>query len=98
MEINNFIIEADTFICENETFLKKFPRYISAPIVASFAEAIVKNDLNISKEDLRLHAINFLEEEKLEEVFYCMDEFIEAMVEFSSGYIVNQTKEHSIIC
>ena len=94
--MKNLILEAESFIRVNGKYKSIFPEEISAPIIAKFTEAFILNDLNLSKEDIKDQAIVFLEEEKLEEVFYCIEDFSDAMVEFTSRFIPNQTKTHSI--
>jgi UDP-glucose 6-dehydrogenase len=96
--MEKFIKSAELFLKENRNYLDKFPKEISAPIMAHFAHSVITNDLNLSKEDLAKQARIFLLEEELEEINYCIENFINAMVEFTSSFIGNQTETHQIKC
>lgn len=98
MKMKEIILLAENFIKSDKFYNECFPDEISAPIMASFVEPIISNELNISKSDLILQAKTFLIEEQLEEIDYCFDEFVEAMSKFASEFISNQTNIHSLKC
>ena len=52
--MKKFIEEANFYLEKNH--LNKFPYGISAPIIAQFAYSVISNNLNLSKEDLKLQA------------------------------------------
>lgn len=92
------ITEATIFVESNSEYSIWFPKEISAPIIAAFAEPVIENKLNLSKDDLKKQAEIFLREEQLEEINYCFDKFIDAIVEFTSEFISEQTIINSRTC
>jgi len=95
--MQELIKKAESFISRNGEY-NILPCEISAPVMASFADAVIRNELVLSKEELFLQAKEFILNEELEEIFYCIDTFAEACMEFISSLTKTQEKSNSIHC
>lgn len=94
--MENILKSAELFLHKN--YVNKFPPEISAPIMAHFAHSVVTNDLSLSYQDIIQQMKTFLFEEKIEEIYDCMDEFAMATADFVLSFGQNQQQTNQLQC
>ena len=82
MKMKNLTEKAEVFI-KNNSECDSFPKEISAPIIAKFCEMVLRAFDTLNEIYLKYQAEVFINEEELEEVSYCEEKFINAMVNFT---------------
>jgi len=94
--MEEIILKSENFLVENHD--KEFPRNISAPVMAFFANTILKHELTLSHQDLANQAKVLIIESELEEFNYCINEFSEAIATFTETCTQRVTVRHSAVC
>lgn len=98
MDKQHIVSEAKNFIQRDNTFSQTFPTDIAHYVMANFTHTLLENDLNLSKEDLYSQVIVYVQESQIEELYDVIELFAEAVSDFASTFILDQTSEHSKRC